>query len=254
MMNRERIPNSAKFKPIPVIARIGEPLRRAALATGNRLLATARWRVPWWAAALLIVMVSAPPVVAQLQQSGGSGSSIITWAGGTLGAMANYGTSPGAVLVPGVNAYVTNAPSVKLQDGSGNAITSTTSALDINIKSGSIPSGSNLIGYVAHQNGCGTTVYESGLTYLPNSSTAVTSTATCVSFIILNNTDSSTHTVTVVDQGTGCNSGPCAILSSFIIPINSQLLLPMYGVKMTGGIKWQADATNKVAGDVIGNQ
>lgn len=31
-----------------------------------------------------------------------------TWAGGTLGAMASYGTSPGAVLVPGVNAYVTN--------------------------------------------------------------------------------------------------------------------------------------------------
>ena len=33
---------------------------------------------------------------------------IATWAGGTLGAMATYGTSPGAVLVPGVNAYVTN--------------------------------------------------------------------------------------------------------------------------------------------------
>jgi hypothetical protein len=31
-----------------------------------------------------------------------------SWAGGTLGAMANYGTSPGAVLVPGVNAFITN--------------------------------------------------------------------------------------------------------------------------------------------------
>ena len=31
-----------------------------------------------------------------------------SWAGGTLGAMATYGTSPGAVLVPGVNAFVTN--------------------------------------------------------------------------------------------------------------------------------------------------
>lgn len=30
------------------------------------------------------------------------------WAGGALGAMANYGTSPGAVLVPGVNAFITN--------------------------------------------------------------------------------------------------------------------------------------------------
>lgn len=40
--------------------------------------------------------------------SGGGSSSITSWAGGTLGAMATYGTSPGAVLVPGVNAFVTN--------------------------------------------------------------------------------------------------------------------------------------------------
>ena len=39
-----------------------------------------------------------------------SGSiSVSGWAGGTLGAMANYGTSPGAVLVPSVNAFVTNS-------------------------------------------------------------------------------------------------------------------------------------------------
>jgi hypothetical protein len=34
-----------------------------------------------------------------------------SWGGGTLGAMANYGTSPGAVLVPGVNAFITNTNS-----------------------------------------------------------------------------------------------------------------------------------------------
>jgi hypothetical protein len=45
---------------------------------------------------------------------GGGSSAITTWAGGTLGAMANYGTSPGAVLVPGVNASITNAPTVNL--------------------------------------------------------------------------------------------------------------------------------------------
>lgn len=38
-----------------------------------------------------------------------SSSSITSWGGGTLGAMANYGTSPGAVLVPGINAFVTNS-------------------------------------------------------------------------------------------------------------------------------------------------
>jgi hypothetical protein len=34
-------------------------------------------------------------------------ATVNTWASGTLGAMSNYGTSPGAVLVPGVNASVT---------------------------------------------------------------------------------------------------------------------------------------------------
>ena len=42
----------------------------------------------------------------------GSNVAVPTWAGGTLGAMANYGTSPGAVLVPGVNAFITNTPPV----------------------------------------------------------------------------------------------------------------------------------------------
>lgn len=48
-------------------------------------------------------------------QAGGSignttfGATVTSWGGGVLGAMANYGTSPGAVLAPGVNAFVTNA-------------------------------------------------------------------------------------------------------------------------------------------------
>lgn len=34
---------------------------------------------------------------------------LTTWAGSTLGAITTYGTSPGAVLAPSVNAFVTNA-------------------------------------------------------------------------------------------------------------------------------------------------
>lgn len=40
------------------------------------------------------------------------GVGVPNWAGGVLGAMANYGTSPGAVLVPGMNAFITNTASV----------------------------------------------------------------------------------------------------------------------------------------------
>lgn len=36
---------------------------------------------------------------------------VTQWASAALGAMANYGTSPGAVLVPGMNAFVTNVNS-----------------------------------------------------------------------------------------------------------------------------------------------
>ena len=35
-------------------------------------------------------------------------SNVADWAGTALGAMANYGTSPGAVKVPGVNSFITN--------------------------------------------------------------------------------------------------------------------------------------------------
>ena len=41
-----------------------------------------------------------------------SGINVADWDGAALGAMANYGTSPGAVKVPGVNAFVTNAVAV----------------------------------------------------------------------------------------------------------------------------------------------
>lgn len=53
------------------------------------------------------VMASSSPVVIASDQSAVP-ASVTKWATGTLGAMANYGTSPGAVLAPGVNAFVTN--------------------------------------------------------------------------------------------------------------------------------------------------
>lgn len=60
---------------------------------------------------------------------------VTNWGGTALGAMANYGTSPGAVLVPGVNAFitntvaVTNAPSAASTSG---LTPTTTSALAAN--------------------------------------------------------------------------------------------------------------------------
>jgi hypothetical protein len=114
--------------------------------------------------------------------------------------------------------------------------------------------GTNLIGYTRAQNGCSTTVYESGMAYLPTTSTAVTSTSTCVALLALNNSGSTAQTVTVTDGSTNCNSAACPVLSSFVLPANSNMLLPLYGMKFASGIKWSTTTANQVMGDVIGNQ
>lgn len=46
--------------------------------------------------------------VAKIDAAGLAYNAVTNWGGTALGAMANYGTSPGAVLVPGVNAFITN--------------------------------------------------------------------------------------------------------------------------------------------------
>lgn len=78
-----------------------------------------QWITKHWKRLLAVFAVSglliAQQPVAQGPQASNAAAwltSVTTWATGTLGAMANYGTSPGAVLVPGVNAFVTNASSI----------------------------------------------------------------------------------------------------------------------------------------------
>jgi hypothetical protein len=64
---------------------------------------------------LICTLIWAQQPVAQGPQAGNAAAWLVNasqWAGSTLGAPANYGTSPGAVLVPGVNAYITNTPAV----------------------------------------------------------------------------------------------------------------------------------------------
>jgi hypothetical protein len=60
------------------------------------------------------ILLAQQPVAQGPQASNAAAwlTSVTTWASGTLGAMANYGTSPGAVLVPGVNSFVTNTVTV----------------------------------------------------------------------------------------------------------------------------------------------
>lgn len=76
---------------------------------------------------------------------------ITQWANVALGAPSNYGTSPGAVTVPGVNAFVTNVPAVTLNAGSAIAgkfgidqtTPGTTNGVQVNA---ALPAGTNLLG------------------------------------------------------------------------------------------------------------
>lgn len=57
---------------------------------------------------VVIALILAVPLFAYAQQPGSTVVNVLRWAGQTLGAITTYGTSPGAVLVPSVNAFVTN--------------------------------------------------------------------------------------------------------------------------------------------------
>jgi hypothetical protein len=229
--------------------------------------------MPRWLGLALFVAVAglifSYPTRSQLQQSGGGGSSVtinaaIPAGGNIIGKVGIDQTTPGTTNLVSIGSNGTVALAAGsavighvISDASGAVIGhviadsgSTTAVTSLP----SIPSGSAFIGYTRAQNGCGTTNYEAGLQNLPNSSTSLTATTTCVLLVSFTNTTAGAVTVTMQDQTTNCNSGPCLMLSAFSIPANSNLLLPLYGTKFVSGIKWQASATNSITGDVIGTQ
>lgn len=98
---------------------------------------------------------------------------------------------------------------------------------------------------------CGGTNYDSGIVTLPNSTTVLTSTATCVTAVILMNLTTSQQTVTVTDgQGSPANLIP----PSYDIPAKSSVVFSLYGTRALSGIKWSATNASAVAGIVRGNQ
>jgi hypothetical protein len=218
------------------------------------------WLPRWMVLAVLIVVagiVFSRPAKSQLQQSGGTSSVTVTGSlpagSAVIGKVGIDQTTPGTTNLVSIGS---NGSVTLLAGGStviGHVIADSGSTTAVT----SLPSlvaGSALIGYTRPQNGCGTTNYEAGLQNLPNSSTSLTATTTCVLLVSFTNTTAGAVTVTMQDQTTNCNSGACQVLNAFSIPANSNLLLPLYGTKFTSGIKWNASAANSITGNVIGNQ
>jgi hypothetical protein len=111
-----------------------------------------RWMF-WIILVLLVVwcgvLVAQQPVAQGPQAATAAAwlTAVTQWAGGTLGAMQNYGTTPGAVLVPGVNAFVTNTVGVTFSPSAGSGAATTTFDLSATAATQVKGTAGNLYGY-----------------------------------------------------------------------------------------------------------
>jgi hypothetical protein len=199
---------------------------------------------------LLIAVGILGPVYAQLQQSGGPGSTLPAGAATAAKqpALGTAGTpSADVITVQGVASMT----ALKV-DGTGGVfpISGSIANTGFNV-TGSLPTGSNVIGQVqtVPKTACGTTAFTPAWQAVPTGNTVLTATTSCVQAIIISNTNASAQTVTITDgQGT-----PVTIASAFSIPANSQVTFPLYGSQMTSGIKWLAGGTG-LTGTVVAYQ
>lgn len=215
----------------------------------NRKPPRPRSLVPWTIAMLvLMALFMARPAGSQLQQSGGVSLTGALPAGtNTIGKVDVLGNA-GATLDSAAGSA--NSQALTIQGNSGGIAVPVSGTLSVN----ALPAGANLIGYTRAQNGCGTTNYESVMTNPPTSATSLTATTTCVTVIYVSNTTASAASITIQDQGTGCNSAACVWVDAFSVPANSNMAIPLYGAKFSGGIKWSQGTANALSADVIGNQ
>lgn len=215
------------------------------------------WNLPRWMGMAIVLIIAAlifsRPTRSQLQQSGGVANVTVT---GSLPAGSNLIGKVGIdQTTPGTTNLVSIGTNGTVAIGAGSAVIghviadsgSTTAVTSLP----SLTTGSNVIGTVntIPKTACGNTVASQALAAVPTSSTAVFSSTTCLSVIILNNTNSSSITVTVTDNA----GSPINDVLTFSIPANSQLIQPLWGVAFTTGMKWSASTTG-VTGAALGYQ
>ncbi|HEX2712013.1 MAG TPA: hypothetical protein VHM88_07295 [Candidatus Acidoferrales bacterium] len=217
-------------------------------------------------AVLLVILLGASiwdNTHAQMQQSGGAGSNASVGSTGataptsaTLAGGAFNTTLPtltngqmGAVQLDSSGRLLVGSIAGALPTGS-NTIGAISNA-GFNV-TGSLPAGTNAIGTVRVDplTSCGTTVYDSGITTVPTTEAAATTSATCVQAIYVNNLTSSAQTLSIKDnQGT-----PVVYVNAFSLPANSNMLLTFGGIKFSGGVRWVATNASSVNAQILGYQ
>jgi hypothetical protein len=202
-----------------------------------------------WITVLILLVIGSAFLHAQLQTSGGAGAVTVT--SGTI--TANQGTAnatpwnQNTAQIAGT-ATATAAAGIQkvgLADGTGNAVTSTGAALDINIKSGSIGNTAfGLNGGVANvglfrilPSSCtqSTNFTSPTVGVATGAGTSITAVTTCVTVAFANNITNSAVTLRIADKsgtpiiwvGGGTDYSICA---------NCNVRFPLDGVLFTSGI------------------
>lgn len=189
----------------------------------------------FWKAGALGALLVGGSLLGQLSQSGGTGSSVSATQSGTW------------TMQPG-NTANTTPWLTSISQGGNTAIVSAGGALKIDGSAVTQPVSGTVT--VVDKTTCGTTAYDSGITALPTTSTAITSTATCVDAVLFVNSTASTQTVTLTDN----QGSPVAYLSGFQIPANSTLVYDLHNAKFASGVKWQATNAASVNAQIVGLQ
>lgn len=207
-----------------------------------------RYKIPngvWFCFVILMLFV-AGDIIAQLQPSGNA----VTITSGTV--TANQGTANATPWNQNTSqiagATIATAASgiqkVGLTDGTGNAITSTSSALDINIKSGSIANTAfGLNGGVANvglfrmlPSSCtqSTNFISGTVSVATGAGTSITSTTTCVTKAYINNITNSAVTFRLQDK-TGTPIIWVGGNADYSLCANCNAAFPLEGVVFVGG-------------------
>jgi len=201
-------------------------------------------------AAVLLSTLTFVPTWAQMQQSGGGGSNASV--GSFAGAAPGSGTAVGGVFNTTLPTY-TNGQLGQVQVDANGRLLVASIAVTSNVSlTAALPAGSNAIGTVRINalTSCGNTVFDSGITTVPTTEAAATSTATCVQAIYVNNLTASSQTFSIKDnQGT-----PVVYVNGFNLPANSNMLLTFGGIKFSGGVRWVATNASAVNAQVLGYQ
>lgn len=88
---------------------------------------------------------------------------------------------------------------------------------------------------------------------IPATSTTAVSHTVKITQINLSNTTSSAVTVTITDNGTDCNGGPCQIVPAVSIDGNTKYVINLNGEVASNGIIWAASTANAVHAFIRGN-